>query len=265
MYIKNVYKKICLVLILVGMFFYGGMCVYAHNSELMRVLEVSIKSPTKENIKYLIYLLEEDVKYHEAKGETLEAKKSKALVALMSSEIMIQSHDELTEEKIEEIIDCIQLAVDLLEDMEGTKEGESSHMILLRNKMRLAAFRSEGALLRARKNPTAENWEVVSKLSKEESALYNDLGFISMFKYLMARTKEFEATGAFFKARENFTIENWTETAMLYKQAFEMYNKCGKVTFAVNCVKIIVYANNMISDLGGSPIELPEGLNNSMF
>lgn len=262
MCIKNVYKKICFVLILIGMFFCGGICAYAHNSELMRVLEVSMKSPTVENIKYLVHLLKEDAKYHESKGEILEAKQSRALALLMNSEIMIQVYDELTEEKIDEMIECIQLAIDLLEDM---KEDEGSRIILQRSKAKLAVFKSEGALYRARKNPTAENWEIVSKLSIEEAALYNDLGFISMSECLMARAKEFEATGAFFKAVENSTIENWTETAILYKQAFEMYNKCGKVKSAVDSVKGIVYANKIIIKLGGTPIELPEELNNAIF
>ncbi len=73
---RSIYKKLCTIMIALGLVFSGGKLVYAHDQELKDAERAAIVNPTMKNLVYLYHLYVEDVEYHNSKGENAEAEKS---------------------------------------------------------------------------------------------------------------------------------------------------------------------------------------------
>ncbi len=260
MNIRNIYKKFCVVMILIGLILCSERCVYAHNDELIKAIATSGQNPTIENLEYLVYLFEEDTKYHRSRGEFIEANRSNALSVSIKAKIAIESHVNPTEEDYKEIIDLLQLETELWDNLGDIERATDSFMNMRQYQAKLGKLRLENSLLKVQLNSTAENWEIVSKLSNEQSILYNEIGDTKKAKYFLAQSSQAKATAAFFRAKNNSTIENWTETAMLYGEAFSMYYSIGSLSSASLCINEFANAVNMVMQLGGRPIVPPTEL-----
>ena len=229
---KNIYKKFCLMLILMGLILCNGKCVYAHSDELIKAVEESSKNPTIESLERLVCLFEEDVKYHQSRGETMEEYKSKAMALSIKSRIAIESYLNPTEKECKEIIDLLQSEIELWKEMEDYESLKDSLINMKQYEIRLCSLRVDNALLRAKENPTPENWKTVSQLSKEESLLYCAIGDIKLAKYCLAQSIHFKAIKYLHKAEKNSTIENWTKAAKFFNEATRIYYKLGVKTVA---------------------------------
>ena len=254
---RSIYKKFCFVLILMGLILCGGRCAYAHISELTKAIDELKISPTIENLERLVCLFEEDVEYHQSRGEIVEAKRSKAMAVSVKVELAMREYNKLTEESYEKIITLLKLESDLWNDVKDIERTTDSLMFIKQCQIRLLSNRISIMLLKAQKNPTMENWKVISELSREESVLYNEIGDEKRAKHLLLQASEFKAVGAFYRARENSTIENWTETAKLYGETFKACIKDSDLIFARECIKRVSYADKMIVSLGGTPVGPP--------
>ncbi len=254
---RSVYKKFCFVLILIGLILCGERSIYAHINELTEAINASEKNPTIESLERLVCLFEEDVEYHQARGEIMEAKRSKAMAISAKVELAIRTHNELTEENYEEIITLLKLESDLWNDVKDAERAADSLMFMKRCQLKLLSIRITNMLLKAQENPIIENWEVISELSREEFVLYNEIGEKKRAKYSLLRASEFKAIGAFYRARENSTIENWTETAKLYGETFKVCMRAGDLMFARECMRRVAYSDKMIISLGGIPVGPP--------
>ena len=260
MNIGNIYKKLCTIMILVGLILCSGQCVYAHSDELIEAIATFGQNQTIENLEYLAYLFEEDTQYHSSRGDYIEANRSNALYVSIKAKIAIKSHVNPTEEDYKKIIKLLQLETELWNNLGDNERAIDSLTSMRQYQAKLGELRLSNALLRIQLNSVAENWEIASKLSKEQSILYNIAGDINKSKYFLAKSRQSKATAAFFRAKNNSTVENWTKTAMLYGEASSIYCKIGSLSSASLCINEFIYASNMVIKLGGRPIIPPTEL-----
>ncbi len=254
MNIKRIYTRFCCVLIFIMIILLNGKCVYAHNAELMEAIATSIQNPTLENLEYLLHLFEYDMEYHCSKSEIMEANRSEAMVIALKAKIAIESHVNPTEEDYKEIIKLLQLETELWSSLGDYEKLKVSLINMKQCEAKLYSLKAENALLKAQEDPTIENWEVVSQLSKELSLLYFEVGDNKMEKYCLAQALQFKAVAYFVRARENPTIKNWTEAATLYGEAFKIYWSNGFLMHARRCFMELVGIDMTIMILGGAPV-----------
>ncbi len=262
---ESVYKKFCFVLILMALTLCSGRFVYAHSDELIKAVADSSKNPTIENLERLVCLFEEDVEYHQSKGEIMEAYKSKAMVYSIKAEIIIESYFNPTEEEYEEIIDLLQSEIELWKEIEDYEGLKNCLISMKQYEIRLCSLKKDNALLRAQENPTIENWKIVSQLSVEESFLYFEIGDVKLAEYCLAQSIHFKAIKYLYRAEKNSTIENWTKAAKLFNEAARIYCKIGVKTVAKACAQELPYVNKMIKSLGGTPVDFTLELASAKF
>lgn len=253
MCIESICKKICFMLVLVGLILCSGKCVYAHSDELIEAIAASSKDPTIENLEHLVCLFEKDVEYHQSRGENIEANKSKAMVFSIKANIAIESQVNPTEEVYEKIISLLRSETELWRNIKDYASLKNSLIRMKQCEVILCSLRADNAILRAQESPTIENLEMASKLSKEESLLYYEIGDTKLAEYCLAQSIYFKAIKYLYRAKENSTIENWTKTAKLFNEAVRIYCKIGITTVAKVCAQELPYVNRMIKSFGGTP------------
>ena len=254
MNIKRISIKFCCILIFMIIILFSGRFVYAHNAELIEAIATSTQNPTLENLQYLLYLFECDVEAHCSKREIMEANRSEAMVVALKAKIALESNVNPTEKDYKEIIELLRLETELWSNLGEDERLKISLMNMMQCEVKLYSLKTENALLKAKEEPTLENWEVVSQLSKELSLLYFEVGDNKMEKYCLAQAFQFKAVAYFGRAVENPTLENWTEAAIFYGKAFKMYWSNGCLMHARRCFMELAGIDMTIMILGGAPV-----------
>ena len=223
MYTIDIYKKIFSLLILIGLILCDGMCVYAHSNELMKAIDTSSKKPTVENLGRLVHLLEEDVIYHESRGETIEAKKSKAMAASIRVAIVVELRGDEIEENPEELIDLMESAFDLWEDVRQAEGSKDDLMSIKYFMSTLGSIRIKNALLEVNRNPTIENYKRMICLLEDDIKRLESRGKNVEAKRLKAMVALSKLTVA-MEGNSNPTEKNFKKIIRLTKLVYYLWN-----------------------------------------
>ena len=99
---KNTCKKLCSIMIAVGLVFSGGQLAHAHNQKLKDAEAMVASNPTIENLTYIRKLYRKDIKKHKLNHEFDEA--------LLSSKLAHKIKEQRNELIEKEITSTLQLA-----------------------------------------------------------------------------------------------------------------------------------------------------------
>ncbi len=92
---RNTYKRLCIIMMALGLVFFVGQITYAHTGELITAEQIADTNPTPENLKRLCELYKQDVEYHNSRREYDEANESQIMEMQTKNIIIANLHNSM--------------------------------------------------------------------------------------------------------------------------------------------------------------------------